>query len=108
MFADKNDMLRYKWAKLDERREYLNLYKTDRGCQICGFKAHPQALVFDHIDPDTKHPKYSSKALTRWGSATLQEELDKCRVLCANCHAIHTYENKHHARRPNQKRQKIY
>ena len=104
MFADKNDFKKYKWGKHEERRQYLNEYKLDRGCEFCGYKKHPQALVFDHIDPDTKHPKYSSKQLTRWGPTTLQEELDKCRVLCANCHAIHTYDNKHHARRKNQKR----
>lgn len=63
---------------------------------MCGYNQHPQALSFDHIDPKTKHEKYSSRQLTKWGIKTLLEELKKCRVLCHNCHAIHTYESGHH------------
>ena len=44
MFADKNDMLRYKWAKLDERREYLNLYKTGQGMSDMWFQSTPTSI----------------------------------------------------------------
>ena len=96
MFADKEVFKQYKKDKGLERRAFLNEYKTSRGCEICGFNTHPQALAFDHLDPSTKHPKYSAKQLTRWGMEVLMEEINKCRVLCHNCHAIHTYDNGQH------------
>ena len=96
MFADKEVFKKYKKDKGLERRDFLNEYKIKKGCEFCGYNKHPQALCFDHIDPKTKHPMYSAKQLTRWGQDMLMEEFNKCRVLCSNCHNIHTYENKHH------------
>lgn len=96
MFKDKKLFKQYKNDKHSERRKFLNDYKMNKGCELCGYNKHPQALAFDHLDPKTKHEKYSSKQLTRWGMNTLLEELKKCRILCHNCHAIHTYENGHH------------
>jgi hypothetical protein len=29
----------------------------------------------------------------RYALATILEEIKKCRVLCSNCHAEHTYSN---------------
>ena len=69
-------------------RKYLNDIKTESGCELCGYNEHPAALQFDHIDP-------SLKAFTignldaGWDRLLL--EIDKCRVLCANCHMIHTH-----------------
>ena len=96
MFKDKEQFKEYKKDKFLDRRKYLNEYKSSRGCQLCGYNKHPQALCFDHIDPQTKHPKYNAKQLTRWGMDILSEELSKCRVLCHNCHAIHTFESDHY------------
>lgn len=96
MFADKEDFKKWKHDKHEERRGFLNEYKISRGCEFCGYNKHPQALCFDHLDPKTKHEKYSAKQLTRWGPTVLMEELAKCRVLCMNCHNIHSYESGHH------------
>lgn len=54
-------------------------------CAVCGYDAHPAALQFHHVDP-------SSKAFTvRDGGtrsiARMREEIRKCVLLCANCHA---------------------
>jgi len=51
------------------------------------------AFCFDHIDRSTKLASISQMI----GRATRQEiidEIDKCWLLCANCHQIKTYENK--------------
>lgn len=53
-------------------------------CQECGYNRSLRALHFHHLDPAEKDFNIGeSKA----GWETLQPELDKCALLCANCHA---------------------
>ncbi|WPH58329.1 hypothetical protein SEA_ALONE_1 [Streptomyces phage Alone3] len=46
-------------------------------------------MEFDHLDRATKTAEISY-LIPRASLERLQEELSKCRVLCANCHRIHT------------------
>jgi hypothetical protein len=74
------------------RRDLINKIKMDRGCAVCGYSSHPAALDFNHIHGDkafnvSQDPKVAMHKLL--------SEIDKCEVLCANCHRVHTYENKH-------------
>lgn len=78
-------------------RAMLNKLKTDKGCETCGYNANPAALQFDHIDPETKLVTPSGKRLTpgamlSYSQAMIHAEIAKCRILCANCHAIHSVE----------------
>lgn len=54
----------------------------------CGYRGHPAALEFDHRDGRESKTIgsmcYSSRNL-------ILMEIDKCDVVCANCHAIRTY-----------------
>lgn len=64
-------------------RSQLTSIKVSMGCCICGERA-PEALHFHHVDPT--HKKFTiSRGTQEW--AVVQEELSKCEVLCANCHA---------------------
>ena len=56
-------------------------------CIRCGFKEHQSALQFHHRNPDDKSFQVSSTNMTKAWSK-VQEELNKCDLLCANCHAI--------------------
>lgn len=75
--------------------------KMDRGCEECGYNFHPAALDFDHIDPATKYRTRKGKIVhlsdmikgNRYALETVLAEIHKCRVLCANCHRVHTYTN---------------
>ena len=96
VYVNKSDLKAWKKSRLAKRRAFLNEYKMSRGCEICGYNEHPQALTFDHIDQCEKDSEYSSKNLTRWNKSRVLSEIQKCRVLCAICHAIDTYENKRH------------
>ena len=54
-------------------------------CQRCGYDRCLEALEFHHLDPTQKDFNISSKGYTRsW--KRVQEELEKCVMLCANCH----------------------
>ena len=59
-------------------------YKGNK-CARCGYDRCIEALEFHHTDPTKKDFGVSSKGYTRnW--KRVQEELDKCVMLCANCH----------------------
>jgi 5-methylcytosine-specific restriction endonuclease McrA len=54
-------------------------------CNRCGYYKSVYALQFHHIDPAEKDFNIGQKGSTRaW--ATVKAELDKCVLLCANCH----------------------
>ena len=94
---------KYRAQKAAYRRDYYRrLYFVSRmeaierlgGCCIrCGYKADLRALQIDHIDPTTRafHVSRTGNYSFRNGftPAALQE-LGKCQLLCANCHAIKT------------------
>jgi len=59
-------------------------YKGGR-CSICGYDWCIEALEFHHPDSSKKDFGISSRGYTRsWEK--IREELDKCVLLCANCH----------------------
>ena len=73
------------------RVDALNKIKLEAGCATCGYNAHPAALEFNHIDPSQKTANVADK-ITSWSWERVLEEVDKCEVLCSNCHHIHSYE----------------
>lgn len=55
-------------------------------CALCGFDEHPAALQFHHVDPSSKAFHLAEGGMTR-GIAKSRAEMQKCVLLCANCHA---------------------
>lgn len=74
------------------RRELINQIKLQRGCSVCGYAAHPAALDFNHTHGDKK---FNVSQDPKVALEKLLAEIEKCDVLCANCHRVHTYENRH-------------
>ena len=58
-------------------------YKGGR-CGLCGYNKCESALEFHHIDPSSKLFGIGSGDTRSWES--VREELDKCVLLCSNCH----------------------
>lgn len=54
-------------------------------CSICGYNKCLDALEFHHLN---KYDKKESPAyiIMRWSFERAKEELDKCILLCSNCH----------------------
>jgi len=81
-----------------KHRSFVHRYKSLKGCSSCGYNEHPAALQFDHIDPSTKCPSLRGQGRAfqvSWSLERIKDEIRKCRVLCANCHAIHSYTEGH-------------
>jgi len=61
-------------------------------CQKCGYNKCNAALEFHHLDPSEKDFSISASGNTR-GWELIKKELDKCILVCANCHReIHDEE----------------
>lgn len=67
-----------------EKKKRCIDYKGGK-CQICGYDRCHRALEFHHINPADKLMDISYGTLGKaWN--TIQDELDKCLLVCANCH----------------------
>jgi len=80
-------------------------------CQDCGVDSeHVSIYDFHHTDNKKKDKNISSLLCLRINIKSLQKELDKCILLCNNCHRIlHEKENwhKNHERQRKDKKQAI-
>ena len=56
-------------------------------CADCGGEFHPAVFDFHHRNPDEKSFGLSSKGKTKSLEAC-KAEVDKCDLLCANCHRL--------------------
>jgi hypothetical protein len=74
-------------AVTKRRRKLKSLAVELKGgkCQICGYGKYVGALDFHHLDEKDKDFDLSTRGLTRsWKK--IKEEIDKCILVCANCH----------------------
>ena len=77
---------------LDRQRsikEKMVEYKGGK-CIKCGYDGHTAAFDFHHRDPNEKELAPSRFRNTSWEKNynKITKELDKCDLLCKNCHAI--------------------
>ena len=66
-------------------KDKMLAYMESRGgakCERCGYDRCLNALEFHHRNPYEKDPDWNRG----WGIDRLSKELDKCDILCANCH----------------------
>lgn len=82
------DRAGYLKMAVDRRRKQVRLkaleYKGST-CTVCKYNKCLKALEFHHLASDKKDFGISEKGYTRSWKKII-EELDKCILLCANCH----------------------
>lgn len=61
---------------------WLNEYKLERGCAGCGYKRSGAALDMHHL----RDKAFTISAKLHLSLDEIQREVEKCIVLCANCH----------------------
>lgn len=54
-------------------------------CCVCGYNKSNAALQFHHLDPNEKEFQLTKSVTLSFDKAKI--ELDKCILVCANCHA---------------------
>ena len=65
----------------------------NRPCADCGGIFHPAAMAFDHLPGSIKRDDISNLA-RRYSVGRVRDELTKCELVCANCHAVRTFERR--------------
>src|ERR1700722_1504854 len=103
--ANREKLTAYHKAYRDRRGKQADEYKLARGCAECGYGKNGSAeqtcaLDFDHPDPLLKVAEISTMVYSpvRYPDAVFLAEMDRCVVLCKNCHAIKTKRNKDRAK----------
>ena len=74
-------------------KRLVDEYKSTLSCVVCG-ENHPAVLQFHHLDPKEKDFDICYATHSGVGFEKIQAEIDKCVVLCANCHFKEHYSLK--------------
>lgn len=84
---------RSNWTNLRKKKKIWLDEQKVTGCINCPEK-DPACLDFHHRDPQHKKANLS-EAIAQWSIERLQNEVNKCDILCANCHRkLHATERK--------------
>ncbi len=94
-----------KWKEGQDRHyqkkaAWLRKLKAERGCSICG-ESDPVCLDFHHKDPEEK--EFQIATCISHSKEKLLSEMEKCDILCSNCHRRKTIKlnesGKHYEKR---------
>ena len=67
-----------------KKKEFIDNYKLSKGCSVCGYNKCARALDFHHNgDKEFNISQTREISLDR-----IKIEMDKCIILCANCHSL--------------------
>lgn len=72
-----------------QRREYLRQVKS-RPCADCGVQYPYYVMDFDHREGEEKI--FEMNRVNYVTMRTIKQEIEKCDVVCANCHRERTYQ----------------
>lgn len=100
-FYTKNEKYSHAWCKTcinkntiaiqqDKKIQAIN-YKGGK-CVKCGYNKYAGALDFHHLDPSKKD--FTIARRKNCSLETIKPELDKCILLCRNCHAELHFEER--------------
>lgn len=81
----KNCHKNYVKQQYNKRKDLVNDIKANYKCAKCGENRF-YVLDFHHLNPDDKNNTIARLTANTSKIENIQTEIDKCIVLCANCH----------------------
>jgi predicted nucleic acid-binding Zn ribbon protein len=75
--------------KIYKERKILLTKRLGGCCKNCGYDKNLSALEFNHIDTENKKFNIDGRHISNLKFDRLIEEVEKCELLCANCHREH-------------------
>ena len=93
--------------KVSDRRAVLVAALKDRPCSDCVVKYPRPVMEFDHRDPSTKDRRFGGPGgmAARTSVAVFLAEVEKCDVVCANCHRMRTWARLQAAKTPERRKE---
>jgi len=91
--------LHYELDKVEDRRDDKKIYLEYAGgeCVKCGYDKCPAALTFHHRNPEEKEfwiGGLSERINSIYElSERIKNEIEKCDLLCANCHVLEHFDD---------------
>jgi hypothetical protein len=82
-------------ANLSSKRDWVNSYKRTHPCEDCGEFLLPFILDFDHRDSSLKFNNIATMVYANYSLSRIKAEIEKCDLVCANCHRIRTHKRTH-------------
>jgi predicted HNH restriction endonuclease len=84
-YKDRAEYMKVAVAKRRKKIRLMAIEHMGGKCEICGYSKCIRALSFHHKDPSKKSFGISAQGMTRsWDR--VKNEIEKCSLLCANCH----------------------
>lgn len=89
--ADRERKKRYleKRKRNEEIKGFLDNEKS-KPCSDCKISYHPFVMDYDHVDPKKKKMMISQAVRRGATLESVKRELEKCELVCANCHRMRT------------------
>jgi hypothetical protein len=93
---DKNKELTIKRSNgsREKRKQVIREIKESSSCMDCNIYYPYYIMQFDHRDSDLKHGSVNNM-LTNSSFGKVIKEIEKCDLVCANCHAARTWKRQH-------------
>ena len=90
---NKQEVIRKISVRKKTHREWFVNYKKQLVCVTCGHN-HPAALDFHHVEQKKSNRKVHKLVSDGHTKKRILEEIDKCVVLCSNCHREHHHDER--------------
>ena len=75
-------------------KEFVIKYKEGKPCSDCGGNYPSYVMDFDHRDPTSKLGSVSILCVSGRSLEWVISEIEKCDLICANCHRIRTFNSR--------------
>lgn len=89
----KEEKKQYNKNRREEKRLFLLNYKTGKFCSDCQRSFPSECLDFDHVRSPKIVPVSKMVGMSTYSIKDMLDEIDKCELVCANCHRTRTLIN---------------
>lgn len=87
---NKAKLLKRNSDRIKETRRKVREYKEERGCSECGYNKYGGAIDAHHPNgKDSQEDCIARLCKRNFAWETILAELEKCILLCSNCHREH-------------------
>lgn len=90
MWAEAHPIRRTPTSNKERKKHQIRKLKEEKPCVDCGHYYPYYIMQFDHLDADKKSGIISDLIHNHSIERAL-EEIEKCALVCANCHAHRTW-----------------